>query len=324
MQDSQGTYQIVMASPTRRMALLSITAALVTMALKFTAWGLTGSVGLFSDAAESSVNLIAGITALTALIIAARYADAKHPYGHDKVEYFSSGMEGGLIMVAAGIIVYSAVARLLAPQPLEPLGPGLGIAVLAAAINFWVARSMLRVARAYDSITIEADAYHLLTDVWTSLAVVAGLLVVMFAPPAWQVLDSLIAIAVGVHITSTGIDLVRRSLDGLMDTALPAGDIVSIETAIQQLTDERAAFHGLRTRKVGRRRFIEFHLLLPGQTTVQDSHDLCERIEKEIAQRLDNTSVTIHVEPLEDPLSWDDPQAKAAEPPVDLQVPAKP
>ena len=299
-------------SPTRRMALLSITAALVTMALKFTAWGLTGSISLFSDAAESTVNLVAGITALTALTIAARYADANHPYGHDKVEYFSSGVEGGLILTAAGIIIYSAVVRLRMPAPLETLGPGLAVALVAAAINFGVARLMLRVAKEYDSITIEADAHHLLTDVWTSVAVVAGLLVVMFAPPTWQVLDPLIAIAVGLHIISTGVSLVRRSLDGLMDTALPNEDVASIKAAIQHIAGATAVFHGLRTRKAGARRFIEFHLLLPGRATVQDSHDLCERIEREIANRLAIVSVTIHVEPLEDPVSWDDPQSSVA------------
>jgi cation diffusion facilitator family transporter len=298
------------------MALLSITAAVVTMALKFTAWGLTGSVSLFSDAAESSVNLVAALTALIALTIAARFADANHPYGHDKVEYFSSGTEGGLILVAAAIIIYSAVDRLLSPKPLEPLGPGLGVALLAAGINFWVARLMLRVAHQYDSITIEADARHLLTDVWTSLAVVAGLLVIVVAPPAWQVLDPLIAIAVAVHIIATGVELVKRSLDGLMDTALPAADINGIETAIRHVVGNQAEFHGLRTRKAGARRFIEFHLLLPGEMTVQDSHDLCERIEQEIAERLHYTFVTIHVEPREDPLSWNDLQEPSARPPV--------
>jgi cation diffusion facilitator family transporter len=273
-------------------------------------------VSLFSDAAESSVNLVAALTALIALSIAARFADANHPYGHDKAEYFSSGTEGGLILVAAAIIIYSAVDRLFSPKPLEPLGPGLGVALLAAGINFWVARLMLRVARQYDSITIEADARHLLTDVWTSLAVVTGLLVIVVAPPAWQVLDPLIAIAVAVHIILTGVELVKRSLDGLMDTALPLADIDGIETAIRHVVGSQAEFHGLRTRKAGARRFIEFHLLLPGKMTVQDSHDLCERIEQEIAKHLLHTFVTIHVEPREDPLSWDDLQEPSARPPV--------
>lgn len=296
-------------SPTRRMALLSIAAALVTMALKFSAWALTGSVSLFSDAAESSVNLVAAMMALTALTLAARYADARHPYGHDKVEYFSSGMEGGLILVAAAVIIYTAIHRLLEPQPLEPLGPGLIVALLAALINYLVARLMLRVARQNDSIVIEADARHLLTDVWTSLGVVAGLLVVLLAPPRWQVLDPLVAIAVGVHIIATGIELVRRSLEGLLDTALPDQDVAGIERSIRSIVGGEAEFHGLRTRKAGARRFVEFHLLLPGRMTVQQSHDLCEAIEREIGDRLGNVSVTIHVEPLEDPLSWDDPLA---------------
>lgn len=283
----------------QRMALLSIAASITTMALKFGAWYLTDSVSLFSDAAESLVNLAAGLMAFWMLTVAARPADAGHAYGHDKAEYFSSGAEGALILVAAISIIYAAMERFAHPLPLTHLAPGLMVSGLAALVNLAAARMLLKVAQEKDSITLEADARHLLTDVWTSAGVLAGLAVVMFAPPAWQVLDPVMAVLVGANIVMTGVRLLRRSLDGLMDAALPAQEISFIEAVIRSMLPNGASFHNLRSRKAGPRRFIEFHLLLPGATSVQASHELCDRIEEGLALQLAQTSVIIHVEPAE-------------------------
>lgn len=286
-------------SAVRNMALLSIAASVVTLLLKFGAWFLTGSVSLFSDAAESLVNLTAGLMAFWMLTIAARPADAGHAYGHDKAEYFSSGVEGTLILVAAVSIVFAAVERFIHPEPLSHLGPGLLVSGMAALVNLATARMLLKVGREQDSITLEADARHLLTDVWTSAGVLGGLVVVMFAPPSWQVLDPVMAVAVALNIVLTGVGLLRRSLDGLMDAALPEPEVRSIEAAIRAALPAGASFHDLRSRKAGPRRFVEFHLLLPGETSVQASHDLCDRIEAAIGRELAQASVLIHVEPAE-------------------------
>ena len=282
----------------RKMALLSIATSFATIALKFGAWFITGSVSLWSDALESLVNLAAGLVALGAVTLAEQPADERHTYGHDKAEYFSSGVEGALIVVAAGAIVWSAVHRLTEPRALEHVGPGIFIAFLAGAANFATARVMLKVARRHDSITIEADAKHLLTDVWTSAGILAGLSVVMFVPE-WTILDPLMAIAVGVHIVVTGVGLLRRSVDGLMDAALPPAEVRRAAALINDALPPDASFHALRTRKAGARRFVEFHLLVPGTMTVASSHALCDRIEAALAAQLKRAQVTIHVEPRE-------------------------
>jgi cation diffusion facilitator family transporter len=282
----------------RRMAFLSIATSLATIVLKFSAYFLTGSVSLWSDALESLVNLAAGLVALGALTLAHQPADDRHAYGHDKAEYFSSGVEGALILVAAVAIIWSAVNRLIDPQPLERLGPGLIVAFLAGTANLVTARLMLKVARQHDSITIEADARHLMTDVWTSVGILAGLLVVV-VKPQWAILDPLMAIAVGIHIIFTGVDLLRRSADGLMDTALPAAEVQRAESAIRAELPADASFHALRTRKAGARRFLEFHLLVPGGMTVAESHALCDRVEGALSAQLAKAHVVIHVEPQE-------------------------
>ncbi len=287
-----------------RFALLSVGAALATLALKFTAYALTGSVGILSDALESLVNLAGALIALTALKIAARPADKTHPYGHDKAEYFSSGVEGTLILVAAASIAYTAIGRLLHPVPLEQLGWGLVVAGSASLLNFIVARALLSASKRYDSITLEADAKHLLTDVWTSVGVIAGLVALTIT--GWQWLDPLIALAVAGHIVITGVSLVRRSVDGLMDYNLPADELAQLEGILKKHRDQFVAYHRLRARKSGPRRFIDLHLVVPGGQTVQAAHDLCERLEAEIEAILPNASVTIHVEPAEDAASWDD------------------
>lgn len=287
-----------------RYALVSVAASLITMALKFGAFWMTGSVSIFSDAAESVINLVAGLIAFMALLIAARPADKRHTYGHDKVEYFASGVEGTLILVAAGTIFFTSVQRLFAPVPLESLGLGVLVLILAAAINLGAARILLHGARKHDSITLEADARHLLTDVWTSLAVVAGIMVIIIAPKDWLFLDPLVAMAVAVNILRSGADLLRRSWNGLMDQTLPAEEIRVITEALQEQAPN-APFHGLRSRKSGSKRFIDVHLLLPGTCSVQKAHDLCDLIERQVETRLDNISLTIHVEPVEDDASWD-------------------
>lgn len=283
---------------TRKMALLSIATSLATLALKFGAYFLTDSVSLLSDALEALVNLAAGLVALTALTIAEQPADDRHTYGHDKAEYFSTGVEGTLILFAAGSIIYAGWSRFMHPAPLENLGWGIAVGLLAAAMNYTTARLMLRVAAKHDSVTIEADAKHLLTDVWTSAGVLGGLLVIVFLP-GWQILDSLIAVAVGLHIVITGVDLLRRSIDGLMDAALSPREIQKTEELIRAGLPAAASFHALRTRKAGATRFVEFHLTVPGETSVRESHALCDRLEVSIASHLAKASVTIHVEPQE-------------------------
>lgn len=282
-----------------KVVLLSVGASLATLSLKFAAYFVTDSVSLFSDAMESFVNLTAGLVALMVLSVVARPADENHPYGHDKAEYFSSGVEGGLIIIAALSIIWAAWNRFSEMQPLRDIGVGLLISMLASAINFGVARYMLLAAKIHDSITLEADARHLLTDVWTSVGVGAGLCVLIFAPPTWQLLDPIIAMLVALNIVRTGFDLLRRSMDGLMDATLPAEDVNQIRSTIEQSIGVYYSYNQLRSRKSGSRRFVEFNLLVPGDTSVEAAHELCDLLEDAIERRLNKTSVNIHVEPLE-------------------------
>jgi len=282
----------------QRYAIYSIIASILTLALKFGAWGMTDSVGLLSDATESIVNLTAGVMALIVITIAMRPADADHTYGHGKAEYFSSGIEGVLIIVAACAIGYASIERFLNPQPLGNLGFGLILALLSSVVNFITAKVMLKAAKRFDSITLEADAKHLLTDVWTSIGLVAGLAVLLIAPQ-WQVLDPIIACIMAVNIIFTGVSLLKRSIGGLMDDALPADELVTIAEAIHKHQGPNATYHELRTRKSGPMRFIDFHLLVPGISSVREAHDLCCLIEKEIETALERAEVTIHVEPIE-------------------------
>lgn len=284
-------------SPTRRMAWLSLATSLATLGLKFGAYALTGSVSLLSDALEAFVNIAAALAALAALTIAERPPDAGHPYGHDKAQYFSSGAEGVLILGASAAIVYAAIGRLLEPTELERLGPGLLVAGLAAAMNLVTARLMFRVARSHDSISLEADAQHLMTDVWTSVGVIAGLGVVLLEP-GWAVLDPLIAIVVALHIAWVGVGLLRRSTAGLMDTALPDDELATLRAAIAAELPPGTRHGPLLTRRAGPRRFVEFTLQVPGHETVSASHALCDRLETRIGAALPRTQVTIHVEPL--------------------------
>ncbi|MGB5134213.1 MAG: cation diffusion facilitator family transporter [Prochlorococcaceae cyanobacterium] len=288
----------------RSYALLSIGAATATIVLKVAAWRITGSVGLLSDALESGVNLVAALVAFWALSLATKPADRRHPYGHFKAEYFSSGLESALILVAAAAIVWAAQGRLLAPQPLERLGAGLAFSLLATALNGLVAWQLLRASRRFHSITLRADAHHLLTDVWTSLGVLLAVALVQLT--GWLILDPLIAIAVALNIVVVGLRLLRETASGLLDHALPEAEQRLLEDLLAVHTREGVAVHALRTREAGSRRFVAFHLLVPGSWSVQAGHDLCERIEQEIRAALPRTDVITHLEPIEDPRAWQD------------------
>jgi cation diffusion facilitator family transporter len=289
-------------SPTRNMAVLSIATSVATLALKFGAWWLTGSMGLFSDALETLVNVAVAFVALFVLSVAEQPADEEHAYGHEKAEYFSSAVEGVLILAAAVGIAFAAILRLRHPVALDALGPGIVVALLATALNFWTARLMLRVAREHESIAVEADAKHLLADVVTSLGVCAGLIVVIVFPRAGMV-DPLIALVVAGHIALTGWELVCRSIDGLMDRALPADELATVRACIAATLVDGHSVADLKTRRAGSRRFVEFKLRVPPALSVYDAHQECDRLEGALAKRYRGIDVMIHVEPLgsEDP-----------------------
>lgn len=287
-----------------RYAWLSIAAALVTIALKGFAWRLTASVGLLSDALEAFVNLAAALFTLYALALAARPPDEEHAYGYSKAEYFASGFEGTLILVAAGLIAVAAVERLFSPQPLEHVGLGLAVTAGASALNFVVAHVLLRAARTHRSIALEADARHLLTDVWTSAGVIVGVAAV--AASGWLWLDPALALAVAAHILWSGFGLVRRSALGLMDRALPEPERRAIDAVLERYRARGLDFHALRTREAAGRSFVSVHVLVPGEWTVQRGHDAVEEIEAGIRAAVPEATVFTHLEPREDPASYRD------------------
>lgn len=288
----------------QRYAWLSIAAALATILLKGVAWWLTGSVGLLSDALESFVNLAGAIMALAMLSLAAQPADENHAHGHGKAEYFSSAFEGFLIIVAALGISWAAIDRLLYPRALEEVGAGLAVSVLASLINLVTARILLDVGRKHRSITLEADAKHLLADVWTSAGVIFGVGLVWFTGALW--LDPLIALLVAANIVWTGWQLLDRSAAGLMDVSMPESELKEIDRVLLAYRTQGLDFHALRTRQAGARAFATLHVLVPGAWSVQLGHDWCERIETDIRAALPHVHVTTHLEPLEDPASLTD------------------
>jgi len=296
-----------------RFAWLSIAAALVTIGLKTSAYLITGSVGLLSDAVESLVNLVGGVLALAMLTIAARPADEDHAYGHSKAEYFSSGVEGTLILIAAASIAVAGVQRLLDPRPLEQVGLGLGVTALAALVNFGVALLLLRAGQRANSITLEANAHHLLTDVWTSVGVIVGVGAV--AVTGWVRLDPILALLVAANIVRTGTVIVHRSISGLMDTALPAPQRRLIDQVLETYRRQGVEFHATRTRQSGARRFVSTHVLVPGDWTVQKGHELVDRIEADIRAALPEATVFTHLESLDDPASWEDVGLDGRSPP---------
>jgi cation diffusion facilitator family transporter len=287
-----------------RFAMLSVVAAVVTIGLKTAAYVITGSIGLLSDALESLANLVAALVALYALWVAARPPDEEHTYGHTKAEYFSSGFEGLLIVAAAVGIVVAAVRRLIEPLPIQDPALGLLINALASVVNLAVARVLLRVGKRHESITLEADAQHLMADVWTSLGVIAG--VTAAVATGWHRLDPIVAIAVALNVLRSGSRLLRRSVYGLLDTSLPEETLGEIKVILDAHSGAGVRYHALRTRQAGARRFISFHILVPGNWTVQRGHDLLERIEERIREVVPNSVVDTHLEPIEDPVSWED------------------
>ena len=296
-----------------RYAWLSVAAAIATIALKGGAWVLTGSVGLLSDALESVVNLVAAIVALMALAVASRPADEEHAYGHTKAEYFSSGFEGALVLVAALVITVAAVRRLLAPVPLTNVGLGLAISLAASGINLLVARQLFDAAREHGSIALEADAHHLMTDVWTTAGVLIGVGLVGFT--GWNALDPLVALLVAANVTRVGLALLRRSLLGLLDTALPLEVQSGIQRVLERYERDGIQFHALRTRRSGARRFMSVHVLVPGAWSVQRGHDLLEQIEADIRRSVPRLTVFTHLEPVEDPVAWHDTTLERKESP---------
>jgi cation diffusion facilitator family transporter len=288
----------------QRYAWISIGAAIATILLKGAAWWLTGSVGLLSDAIESFVNLAGALMALWMLAVAEQPADANHPHGHSKAEYFSSAFEGFLIILAAVSIAYAAVGRLLHPRPLETIGIGLLASMAASAINLLVARLLLSAGKQHRSITLEADARHLMTDVWTSVGVIGG--VGLVALSGWDWLDPTVALLVAANIVWTGWQLMRRSASGLMDVSVPADELIRIEETLERYRAAGIGYHALRTRQAGRRCFISLHILVPGQWSVKKAHDCVETIEKDLRAAIPHSHITAHLEPIEDPRSMED------------------
>jgi cation diffusion facilitator family transporter len=287
-----------------RFAWLSIGAAIATIILKTGAYLLTGSVGLLSDAVESIVNLLGAIMALWMLTIAARPPDDSHMFGHSKAEYFSSGVEGALILAAAAAIAYAAIQRLLNPQPLEQVGIGLLVSIAASVINFVVSRILMTAGKRHNSITLEADAQHLMTDVWTSVGVIVA--VALVAVTGWLLLDPIIALIVAANIIWTGSSLIRRSIAGLMDIVLPEQDHKAIEEVMAKYRQKGVDFHALRTRQAAARKFVTVHMLVPGDWTVHDAHHVAEDFERDIRSALGDAVVATHLEPIEDEISMDD------------------
>ncbi len=295
-----------------RLLWLSVAAALATIALKTLAWRLTGSVGLLSDALESVVNLVAALVAMLMLSWATRPPDEQHRFGHEKAEYFSAGVEGGLILLAAASIAWAAVGRLLQPDELDVVGVGAALSGAATIVNLAVGVVLVRAGKRYRSITVEADGRHLLTDVWTSAGVIAGILVV--AATGWLWLDPVVALLVAANIVFTGTSLVRRAGAGLMDHALPQSEQEALERVLDAHRGDDVSFHGVLTRQAGRRSFVSLHVVVPGSWNVRDAHALADRLEREIEAALPGAAVTTHLEPDDDPASFADATLDRADP----------
>jgi cation diffusion facilitator family transporter len=284
-----------------RYAWLSISVALTTIVLKTIAYLLTGSVGLLSDAMESIVNLIGAVIALSMLIIAARPPDDSHMYGHSKAEYFASSAEGILILIAAGGILWTAIERLISPRPLQELGAGLVVSIAASLVNLVAARILIATGKKRNSITLEADGHHLMTDVWTSVVVIGGIAIV--AVTNWFILDPILAILVALNIIWTGVKLLQRSVAGFMDASLPANEQQLVEKVIAKYKECGVQFHAIRTRQSAARRFISVHMLMPGVWTLHDAHHIAEDFEGDVRSQLKDAIVQTHLEPIDDEIS---------------------
>jgi cation diffusion facilitator family transporter len=287
-----------------RYAWLSIAAAVVTIGLKTTAWYMTGSVGLLADAAESLVNLFAAIMALVALTVSMKPADKNHHFGHSKAEYFSAAIEGLMIFIAAAFILISSINRFFNPEELQNVGVGLVVSAIAAVVNGVVGVVLIRVGNRHRSITLTADGKHLMTDVWTSAGVIIGVLLV--ALTGWTQLDAIVAFAVGVNILVTGWKLITQSTAGFMDVSLPKADNKRIRAILDEFRSDEIQFHAIRTREAGRRRFMTVHVLVPGTWTIQQGHALTENINDAVQAEYPELHIICHVEPIEDPRSYED------------------
>lgn len=275
---------------------LSIATAVATVVIKGIAAYVSNSVGLWSDAMESTVNLVAAIVALWALRLSAKPADYNHDFGHGKAEYMSAAVEGSLIFVAAAVIIYSAVERLLAPAPLEQLSLGLLLSAIATVLNLGTGMLLVRAGRKHRSITLEADGKHLLTDVWTSVGVLVAMGLVFFT--GWKILDPIIALLMGVNILLTGYRLVRRSVVGLLDGTLPPEEVAAVSDALHRVCeDPRVEITNVRTRESGRQRFVYATLTVPGSWTVKRSHEMADDVEVAIDSALPGTTTFVHIEP---------------------------
>lgn len=283
-------------APLRRFMLMSLAAAVVTIALKSLAALITGSVGFLSDALESGVNLVAAVVALIALRVAARPPDDDHDFGHGKAEYVSALVEGAMIFAAAAAIVWTSVDRLMHPATVEQPGIGLLLTTVASLLNLAVGMLLLRAGREHRSITLIADGKHLLTDVWTSAGVLVGMALV--AITHWQPLDPIVALAVGVNILYTGYGLVRRSLSGLLSARLPAEDLAQVDAVLQRFRDEDGiGITSVRTVESGRQRLVALEIAVPGAWTVARAHEVTDRLEAALAEALPQCVTLVHVEP---------------------------
>jgi cation diffusion facilitator family transporter len=287
-----------------RFAWISIGAAVVTIALKLSAYWLTNSVGLLSDALESFVNLVTAIVALLALRVATKPADEEYSFGYSKVEFFSSGFEGGMILIAAGSIAFAAIQRMMHPQPLEQIGLGLLVSVVASLINLGVSRILSQAGKRYRSITLVADSRHLMTDVITTAGVIVG--VGLVSVTGLVSLDSVVALLVAANILFTGFHLLRQSYQGLMDAALPTAEITKIKDVLTTYETKGVQFHALRTRSGASRQFVSMHILVPGEWSVKRGHQVAEQVEKDLRKDIPQITIFTHVEPVEEPISFED------------------
>ncbi len=298
---------------------LSLAAAISTIFLKSYAYWITNSVGFLSEALESLINLVAAVIMLAVLSIASRPPDQNHAYGHEKIEYFSSGAEGIMILLAAFSISWTAWTRLNALQPLQQLDIGIAVSVFASLINLFVAKILIGVGKRRHSITLESDGKHLMTDVWTTVGVLIGIATISVANHfetsmaiarklglnGWEILDPIIAFLVAINIVRAGLQLIRRTVAGLMDAALSTEEQAAIITILEQFVEsDKITYHALRTRYAGARRFMSVHVLVPGSWSVQQGHDLVESIELKIMSLFDNIDIDTHLEPIEDLASW--------------------
>ncbi|MFN8141423.1 MAG: cation diffusion facilitator family transporter [Solirubrobacterales bacterium] len=287
-----------------RVISVSITVAVLTIGMKLAAWLLTGSVGLLSDAAESVVNLVAAGVALIVILWSTRPADEDHTYGHEKADYLSAGLEGALILLAAVTIAYAAIERLIHPVELNSVGIGLAISAAASVLNLLAARLLIRTGEEETSLVLVADGRHLMADAITSAGVIVGVALVWLT--GLERLDPVIALVVAANIIRTGTGLVSDSMSGLMDKALPEDELQKVSQVLDGFESDDIRFHALRTRRAGRRTFISIHVLVPGNWSVKQGHDLLERVEEDLRACFEQTTVFTHLEPIEDPVSFAD------------------